>query len=190
MRIAISGTYFLGKTTLGQDFVTAHPEYNFQQEPYHQLTEEDTRFKVELSLESFVEQLEYSLVLFQSTPNENVVFDLCPVDLAGYILAWESLDEVPIADSILHDYLDDIRETIDTLDVIAFLPLDQHSPKYLPEDEDPEFRALVDQSLKELYRSDILGLFPDFEHTHIIELSGARKQRVETLTLNVMGFDI
>ena len=66
MRIAISGTHFTGKTTLGQDFIEAHPEYSFQQEPYHQLTEEGTEFEEELSLESFIEQLEHSLKLLQS----------------------------------------------------------------------------------------------------------------------------
>ncbi len=183
MRIAISGTHFTGKTTLGQDFIEAHPEYSFQQEPYHQLTEEGTEFEEELSLESFIEQLEHSLKLLQSTSNENVVFDRCPVDLAGYILAWESLDEVPIADSILHDYLDDIREAVNSIDIIAFLPLDEQSPDHLSDDEDPEFRVLVDHILKELYRSDSLDLFPNLDQPLILEISGMREERVKCVDM-------
>ncbi|MFM1890495.1 MAG: hypothetical protein RLZZ565_1252, partial [Planctomycetota bacterium] len=34
MRIAISGSHSLGKSTVVHDWVTAHPEYRREEEPY------------------------------------------------------------------------------------------------------------------------------------------------------------
>jgi hypothetical protein len=40
MRIAVSGTHFIGKSTLIEDFITAHPDYTCEIEPYYKLQDE------------------------------------------------------------------------------------------------------------------------------------------------------
>ena len=40
MRIAVSGTHFIGKSTLIEDFIKRHPQYKCALEPYYQLQNE------------------------------------------------------------------------------------------------------------------------------------------------------
>ena len=61
MRIAVSGTHAVGKSTLAEDFVENHPEFVLEVEPYHILQEQDgIAFAAEPTQESFIIQLEYS----------------------------------------------------------------------------------------------------------------------------------
>lgn len=48
MRIAVSGTHFIGKTTLIEDFLKKHPGYRCEKEAYYKLQDEK---EMELSLE-------------------------------------------------------------------------------------------------------------------------------------------
>ena len=62
MRIAVSVTHFIGKSTLIEDFMTAHPDYTCEIEPYYKLQDEKTmELSLEPSLDSLVEQLDYSI---------------------------------------------------------------------------------------------------------------------------------
>lgn len=49
MRIAVSGTYFIGKSTLIEDFLAKHPNYRCEKESYYKLQDEKA---MELSLRS------------------------------------------------------------------------------------------------------------------------------------------
>ena len=62
MRIAISGTHFIGKSTLIEDFIKAHPNYRCEIESYYKLQEEKVmELSLEPTLESLLEQLDYSI---------------------------------------------------------------------------------------------------------------------------------
>ena len=41
MRIAVSGTHFIGKTTLIEKFIKAHSDYRCEIEPYYKLQDEN-----------------------------------------------------------------------------------------------------------------------------------------------------
>jgi len=87
MRIAISGTHFIGKSTLIEDFINAHPDYKSELEPYYKLQEEKTmELALEPSLESLLEQLDYSIDQINLSNERNVIFDRCPVDFIAYAL--------------------------------------------------------------------------------------------------------
>lgn len=59
MRIAVSGTHFIGKSTLIQDFIKAHPDYKCEIESYYKLQDEKImELSLEPSLESLLEQLD------------------------------------------------------------------------------------------------------------------------------------
>ncbi len=54
MRIAVSGTHFMGKSTLVDDIINFHHHYRKEDEPYYQLQEEGTtELFLEPSLDSF-----------------------------------------------------------------------------------------------------------------------------------------
>ncbi len=40
MRIAVSGTHFIGKTTLIEDFLKKNPDYRCEKEAYYKLQDE------------------------------------------------------------------------------------------------------------------------------------------------------
>ena len=68
MRIAVSGTHCMGKSTLIEDFIQKHPHYTHIIEPYHQLEDEASmELAVEPSFESLLEQLEYIPKQIQTT---------------------------------------------------------------------------------------------------------------------------
>jgi deoxyadenosine/deoxycytidine kinase len=87
MRIAVSGTHAMGKSTLAEDFVERHPEFVLELEPYHVLQEQfGSDFAAELTQESFVAQLEYSLERTKVYEKpDNVIFDRCPIDYVAYL---------------------------------------------------------------------------------------------------------
>jgi deoxyadenosine/deoxycytidine kinase len=61
MRIAVSGTHGMGKSTLAEDFVERHPEFVLEPEPYYVLQEQfGIDFAEEPTQESFITQLEYT----------------------------------------------------------------------------------------------------------------------------------
>ena len=76
MRIAVSGTHFIGKTTLIEDFLKKHPEYKYEKEAYHQLQDEKTmELSLEPTLDSLLEQLDYSIKqLNQNKDERNIIF--------------------------------------------------------------------------------------------------------------------
>jgi cytidylate kinase len=98
VRIAISGSHRVGKTTLAEALVDALPGYELVPEPYHQLEEQGYEFEEIPSLEDFERQLDRSIQnVSESGPN--VVFDRCPLDILGYLLTHADADVfVPIED--------------------------------------------------------------------------------------------
>ena len=55
MRIAVSGTHFIGKSTLIEDFIKAHPDYKCEIEPYFKLQDDKL---MELSLEPSLDSID------------------------------------------------------------------------------------------------------------------------------------
>lgn len=93
MRIAVSGTHFMGKSTLIEDFIKRHPDYKQELEPYDQLQEvKDMELSVEPSLDSMLEELDYSIKqLNQCAKETNIIFDRCPVDFISYAISFQDM---------------------------------------------------------------------------------------------------
>ncbi|MCC2645785.1 MAG: hypothetical protein K0R94_1563, partial [Burkholderiales bacterium] len=71
MRIAVSGTHFTGKSTLIEGFIKNHPDYKFEIEPYYKLQDEGVmELSLEPSLDSFKEQIDYSIHQLNEYANE------------------------------------------------------------------------------------------------------------------------
>ena len=112
MRIAVSGTHFIGKSTLIEDFIKVHPDYKCEIEPYYKLQDEKT---MELSLEprlnSLLEQLDYSIDQINKLSNErNVIFDRCPVDFIAYAMCVTDQDFININDSEASDRFHEVKD--------------------------------------------------------------------------------
>lgn len=180
MRIAVSGTHCIGKTTFIEDFIKAHPEYKYEAEPYHQLES-----VLEPSLDSFIEQLDYSIEMLNTHVNEsNIIFDRCPVDFLAYAMCTLEQEHIDINSSEVSERFSDIKAALDNLDVIVFLPIEkEHTIEYT--EDDAAFRKEVDKRFKRLYRDDIFDIFPRYDHPKIIEIWGDRSARVKKLELSL-----
>ena len=176
MRIAVSGTHFSGKSTLIEDLSGLLPRHVTVDEPYRLLEEDGHEFSAIPSLEDFESQLTRSLEALDED-QADVLFDRCPLDLLGYIL---TLSDAGSFD--LDDWLPEIEEALESLDLIVFLPVEAEDRIALPATEDDDFRMLVDEKLKEIIRDNPYGF--DVE---ILEVTGTRKERVARVMERVRG---
>lgn len=185
MRIAISGTHCMGKTTLIDDFLKAHPEYTFEEEPYYQLQEKHgVEFSEWLILEDFIQQLDYSIErLEELAAEENVIFDRCPLDFLAYSMALLHEEEMSFYDTVIIDRFPEIKEALKKLDLIVFLPITSKHPIRFPQPEGEDFRILADAHLKAIYREDLLDIFPRHNHPQIIEIWRSPQERLHKLEL-------
>jgi hypothetical protein len=72
----------------------------------------------------------------------NVLFDRCPLDFLGYLLTHEESDAFD-----LEEWLARVRSTIQTLDLVVFVPIEEHDRIQLSAHKDPELRVEVDEKL-------------------------------------------
>lgn len=180
MRIAVSGTHFIGKSTLIADFIKAHPEYKSETEPYYKLQEEGImELALEPSLESLVEQLNFSIEQINQHANTpNIIFDRCPVDFIAYAMCIAEQDNMDIDDSEIAEIFPEVKLALNNLDLIIFLPLSKENTITYTE-ENPEYRKLANKCFKKLYRDDSCDIFPRYGHPRIVEVTGDRNARLK-----------
>ncbi len=182
MLIAVSGTHFIGKSTLIEDFIKAHPEYRTEMEPYYKLQDEKPmELALEPSLDDLIEQLHYSIEQINQCKNEkNVIFDRCPVDFIAYAMCSEELGSHDINDSEVAEIFPDVKDALNKLDLILFLPITKEN--LIDYDEDnPAYRKAADKSFKKIYRDDVCDIFPRYNHPRIIEIWGDRATRIKKI---------
>lgn len=182
MRIAVSGTHFIGKSTLIEDFIKQHPDYKCEIEPYYELqNEKSMELSLEPSLDSLLEQLDFSIFQINESENEkNIIFDRCPVDFLAYAMCTLDQDDININDSEVVERFPDIKSALNNLDLIVFLPITkENSIEYT--EENPAYRRLADKFFKKIYRDDICDIFPRYNHPKIIEIYGDRIVRLKNL---------
>lgn len=182
MRIAVSGTHFMGKSTLIEDFIKANPEYRSEIEPYDKLQEtKEMEFALEPSLDSLLEELDYSIARLNVCAKEtHVIFDRCPVDFIAYAMSIADKDSFDINESEIAERFSEVKEALNHLDLIVFLPITQeHLVEYT--EENLLYRTKADKYFKKIYRDEILDIFPKYNHPKIIELWGDRPSRIKKL---------
>lgn len=170
MRIAVSGTHGVGKSTLIDEFLRRHPEFTHEPEPYTVMVEDlGEEFSAEPCVEDFLRQLDFNIErLAQYAAKENVIYERCPVDFIAYIHA---LDPQSAEES-----RDSITEAMQHLDLIVYLPFDETRG----EDEFPKLQRGVDQRLSAIFREDEFGIM-SATNANVVEAHGPTDQRLRTL---------
>src|SRR5687767_13237899 len=84
MRIAVSGTHAVGKSTLIEELAARLLDHSVVEEPYYLLEEDGYEFSVPPTLDEFRLQLRRSIACL-ATKQRNVLFDRCPLDFLGYL---------------------------------------------------------------------------------------------------------
>jgi len=183
MRIAISGTHFIGKSTFINDFIKLHPDYIHEVEPFEKLQEENGQeFSEEPTLEGLISELDYSIERLHHFSNQpNVIFDRCPIDFVAYAMYILKQTGSDFHESFVAERLPDIKEALENLDLIVFMPIKQVHEADFFVDEDQDFRHAADKYFKKIYRDEVIDIFPGYDHPKIIEIWGNRRERVEKL---------
>jgi len=153
MRVAVTGSHRVGKTTLAQAIADLLGDHDFADEPYHELVADGYVFSHPPDSEDFEAQLEYSLdALSDEAPN--VVFDRCPVDLLAYLVVTCQNDERVIA-----HWREPVRRAMRSLDAVILVPIEAPDVIDFGQDEDPTgSRNVVDETLRDLLLSNRLEL--------------------------------
>jgi hypothetical protein len=161
MRIAVSGTHGVGKSTLIDEFLLLHPEFEHEPEPYEVLVEEyGEEFSEEPCVEDFLRQLEFNLErLGQHASDENVIYERCPLDFLAYLNALEA--------NVREAMLKRISDAMQQLDLIVYLPLEHEGGG-----EYPKLRRAMDRQLSEILTST---------NVPVVEATGSTAQRLRAI---------
>ena len=161
MRIAVSGTHGVGKSTLIDEFLRLHPEFVHEPEPYAVLVEDyGEEFSAEPCVEDFLRQLEFNLErLGQHAAGEKVIYERCPLDFLAYLSALDA-DVSPAL-------LERISDAMQQLDLIVYLPFELDN-----DGEYPKLRRAVDHQLSEILTS---------ANVPIVEATGSTAQRLRAI---------
>lgn len=171
MRLAVSGTHRVGKTTLGRALADLLPDHEFVDEPYHELVGEGHSFSHPPRTEDFEDQLKYSVAALDHG-EENVIFDRCPVDLMAYLIAAEG-----DAAGVLHAWGEEVGRAMRSLDGVIFVPVEVPDLVGTGPDLDPTGdRAAVDEILRDLWLGDPLDL-----ETRVVEVHGPPDARARAV---------
>lgn len=127
MRIAVSGSHSLGKSTVVNDWVAAHPEYRREEEPYRALSlagPYEIRFRdASTRLQNGI-QMYYSISRVHrfSACTADVIFDRAPVDSIAYSVYTANQGTTDIDAAFVETLVPAVRESLDHLDILAFVP--------------------------------------------------------------------
>jgi predicted ATPase len=169
VRIAVSGTHRAGKSTLVEDLAGRLPGYRVVDEPYHLLEEEGFEFSDPPALEDWVEQLRRSVEELEGDASRDLLLDRCPLDFVAYARVDEDTDALD-----LEEWMPRIREAMQTLDLVVFVPIERPDRTPVGPGEDPALRAAVDRELAAMLVDDALGL-----ELEVVTVEGSRVERVE-----------
>lgn len=168
MRIAFSGAHRCGKSTLLESVGERVEGYRVVDEPYAQLEEDGYEFAHPPSLDDFVEQLRCSLALLEDDA-PNLLFDRCPVDFLGYLLAHPDAASFDI-----DEWKEQVRSSVRTLDVIVFVPIEHADRIQVSSSEDSVLRTEVDSKLQWLLLED-----PFHFEMEVLVVQGSQRERAE-----------
>ena len=172
MRIAFSGTFYSGKTTLIRALSEHVSEYESFEEPYILLEDEGHDFSSPPTVEEYTQQMERSFTVIHGSP-ANALIDRCPLDYYGFAHAAGDRDRMDVAQ---WEY--ETRVALAKVDLIVFLPIEAPDRIELPSTEDAEFRQAVDDRLRDVVLEDSLGLLSD---TDVAEVTGSLTDRVRAV---------
>jgi nicotinamide riboside kinase len=187
MRIAISGSHSLGKSTFVKDFAQSHPDFQYEQEPYRALCQDHNILFAEAQTCDHIQlQLDYSIEkLHQYSPGDKVIFDRCPADFipyASYSIPYGTAD---IDQTFVNSLYPKVKEALKDLDLIVFIPISSEHPILLEDDgirpTHDFYREWVDSAFKVLYRKNLKTIFPDQNPPKLIEIVGPRQARLNAL---------
>lgn len=191
MRIAVSGSHSLGKSTVVNDWIARCPSFKREEEPYRALglygPYEILFREASTKLHNGI-QLYYNISRIHRYANftDDVIFDRAPIDYLAYSQYTANKGTTDINDAFVEWMVPAVRESLDHLDLLAFIPQCDEWPVEMEADGirpiDHEYRDDVDAIFKQIYREGRYGVMPRESQPHLVELVGSGQQRFDQLT--------
>lgn len=187
MRISVSGTTCIGKSTFVQDFCNhwtnyTSPRYSYRDElaklPHSKTCNKDTQW---LILNSMIDELQ------KHSAKDHVIFDRGPLDNLVYSMWAFDKGEGDIDAEFIAKCVPLVRESMRFLDIIFFVPITRVAPVQLVEnglrETDPSYIEEIDNIFKALVQQYQLNIettqfFPKGDCPGIIEMFGKREERI------------
>lgn len=190
MRIAISGSHSLGKSTIVNDWMAQHPGFLREEEPYralglygpYEILFRDASTKLHNGIQLF-----YNISRIHRYGNfaDDVIFDRAPVDYLAYSQYTANQASTDIDAAFVESMVPAVRESLDHLDILAFVPRSEDWPVAMEDDGirpvDYAYRDEVDAIFKEIYREGRFQVFPEKNSPLLVELGGSRETRLSQL---------
>lgn len=192
MKIAISGTQCIGKSTFIQDFLKKWPMYRVAggdcssliKEKNLKHSQESTEETQDIFLNHLIDQA------FSCSKTDYVVFDRCVLDNLAYT-TWLVL-KGKLPNSYLEKVVPIVRETLKVYDIIFTAPITKVAPVEITanntRDIDPVFREEIDNILKaftESYHKHDGKIFDPQDSPALIEIFGKPEERIHMAELYV-----
>jgi thymidylate kinase len=194
MRIAITGSTSVGKSTLIKQFLQEWPMYKQPAKTYRdiikdqniQLSKQGNKESQRAILNALVDEVQLASV----SDDRHIIFDRCTVDNIAYSL-WHYAKETP---GFTNEYIIDSKAiaalALKHVDVIFYLPIRQEIP-ITPRDgreTDPVFREEIDNILDALvdsYEKNTGAFFPTEDCPAVIRLEGPPDMRIPQMKLYI-----
>ena len=181
MRIAISGSHSLGKSTIVNEWVAKNPHFVREEEPYRAL---GLYGPYEILFRDASTKLHNGIHRYGKS-TDDVIFDRAPVDYIAYSQYTANQGSTDIDAALVESMVPAVRESLDHLDILAFVPKSDAWPVEMETDGirpvDPAYRDEVDAIFKQIYREGRFQVLPEKNGPLLVELWGSREQRLAQL---------
>jgi hypothetical protein len=189
MRIGISGSINVGKTTLVNDFLRAWPNYKTPESTYRDvLKSKNYPHSKNCNKEGQWAILNHMIDEMQKyTKSDNIIFDRNPLDCLVFSLWAAEMGTSDIDKPFIDKIIPIVKESLKNIDLIFFVPITAVSPVEIVDDgkreTDPQYIGEIDHIFKALFHEyqHSLGKTPFFSADDcpaIIEIFGKPEERI------------
>jgi len=200
MRLAVSGTSCLGKSTLIKDFVAEWPMYKTESTTYRDLI----KSKNYPHSKNVTKEGQWGILncmideLQKHDKDDNIIYDRCPLDCLVYSLWANEHKSSDIDDEFITKIIPIVKNSLHYIDIILFIPISKYNKIPIENDGmrevDPDYIAEIDNIFKGLhfqYQKNINSnvFFDSNNCPAIIEIFGSREERIQYMRnyLDVSG---
>jgi len=186
MKIAVSGSTNMGKSTYIQDFLKKWPMYKTPEKSYRDLLKEKNLSHSKNSSEDTQKLILDFLVdqAIESSKNDFVITDRCVLDVLAYS-SWLNLNG-KASDNFVDSQRIIVRETLKLYDIVFFVPLTKVSTIPIEDngfrETDATYREEIDNIFKAFGQSYNAGdgrIFPKDDSPAWIEIFGNPEERIK-----------
>lgn len=183
VRVAVSGSHGVGKSTLIAAFLSRHPEFAHEPEAFEVLGDDvDLTGSGAPTPGALASLLAYTVSALEARASEpRVIFERSPVDYLAYAAASGSAWLPGEKQEFLRAHAPIVRAGLRRLDLIAYLPLSASWPGPRP-GEDTRFRRRVDVWLSRYLFEGVRELLADGRPPRVVALPKTPEARLGALS--------